>query len=159
MINEYDWEYVVVMLNDQVKGLFVKQFDGIDNSLEKKWGCNFVICIKVNSIVFNGLDEECGVCLMGVIVWFEKWKFDKSMGKSEYFSSYVGMLCYEYKVNLCMEDNLCLCNLLGFQVMVFKVDDEFNVLVFKVGEQDVGMFLFMEEEGVLYCGVEVVQIL
>lgn len=156
-INEHDWEYVAAMSNDQVKGLFVKQFDGTDNSPEKKWGRNFAIRIKVNSIVFNGLDEERGARPTGATVRFEKWKFDKSTGKSEYLSSHVGTLRYEYKANLRMEDNLRLRNPLGFQVTAFKVDDEFNAPVFKAAEQDVGMPLLTEEEGVLHRGAEVVQ--
>lgn len=156
-INEHDWEYVAAMSNDQVKGLFVKQFDGTDNSPEKKWGRNFAIRIKVNSIVFNGLDEERGARPTGATVRFEKWKFDKSTGKSEYLSSHVGTLRYEYKANLRMEDNLRLRNPLGFQVTAFKVDDEFNAPVFKAAEQDVGMPLLTEEEGVLHRGAEAAQ--
>ncbi len=156
-INEHDWEYVAAMSNDQVKGLFVKQFDGTDNSPEKKWGRNFAIRIKVNSIVFNGLDEERGARPTGATVRFEKWKFDKSTGKSEYLSSHVGTLRYEYKANLRMEDNLRLRNPLGFQVTAFKVDDEFNAPVFKATEQDVGMPLLTEEEGVLHRGAEAAQ--
>ena len=156
-INEHDWEYVAAMSNDQVKGLFVKQFDGTDNSPEKKWGRNFAIRIKVNSIVFNGLDEERGARPTAATVRFEKWKFDKSTGKSEYLSSHVGTLRYEYKANLRMEDNLRLRNPLGFQVTAFKVDDEFNAPVFKAAEQDVGMPLLTEEEGVLHRGAEAAQ--
>jgi type IV secretion system protein VirB8 len=132
-INEHDWEYVASMSNDQVKGLFVKQFDGTPNSPEKRWGRDNAIRIKVNSIVFNGLDEERGARPTGATVRFEKWKFDKKTGKSTYLSSHVATLRYEFKANLKMSDELRLRNPLGFQVTAYKVDDEFNAPVFKQG--------------------------
>ena len=151
-INEHDWEYVAAMSNDQVKGLFVKQFDGTNNSPEKRWGRNTAIRVKVNSIVFNGLDEERGARPTGATVRFEKWKFDKTTGKSDYLSSHVGTLRYEYKTNLKMSDNLRLRNPLGFQVTAFRVDDEFNAPVFKSANQDMGVPLLNEEEGVTHQG-------
>lgn len=151
-INEHDWEYVAAMSNDQVKGLFVKQFDGTNNSPEKRWGSNNAIRVKVNSIVFNGLDEERGARPTGATVRFERWKFDKTTGKSDYLSSHVGTMTYEYKTNLKMSDNLRLRNPLGFQVTAFRVDDEFNAPVFKAANQDAGVPLLNEEEGVTHRG-------
>jgi type IV secretion system protein VirB8 len=153
-INEYDWEYVASMSNDQVKGLFVKQFDGTANSPEKKWGRNTAIRVKVNSIVFNGLDEERGAIPTGATVRFEKWRFDKNTAKSEYLSSHVATVRYEYKNNLKMSDNLRLRNPLGFQVTAFRVDDEFNAPVFKATNRDVGVPLLNEEEGVTHRGAD-----
>ena len=153
-INEYDWEYVASMSNDQVKGLFVKQFDGSANSPEKKWGRNTAIRVKVNSIVFNGLDEERGAIPTGATVRFEKWRFDKTTGKSEFLSSHVATLRYEYKTNLKMSDNLRLRNPLGFQVTAFRVDDEFNTPVFKESVREPGMPLLNEEEGVTHRGAD-----
>ena len=153
-INEYDWEYVASMSNDQVKGLFVKQFDGSAGSPEKKWGRNTAIRVKVNSIVFNGLDEERGAIPTGATVRFEKWRFDKTNGKSDYLSSHVATLRYEYKTHLKMSDNLRLRNPLGFQVTAFRVDDEFNAPVFKAPSKDTGMPLLNEEEGVMHRGVD-----
>lgn len=153
-INEYDWEYVASMSNEQVKGLFVKQFDGTPNSPEKKWGRNNAIRVKVNSIVFNGLDEERGAIPTGATVRFEKWRFDKTTGKSEYLSSHVATVRYEYKTNLKMSDNLRLRNPLGFQVTAFRVDDEFNAPVFKAPNKDVGVPLLNEEEGTTHRGAD-----
>ena len=154
-INEYDWEYVASMSNDQVKGLFVKQFDGTPNSPEKKWGRNNAIRIKINSIVFNGLDEERGAIPTGATVRFEKWRFDKTTGKSDYLSSHVATVRYEYKTNLKMSDNLRLRNPLGFQVTAFRVDDEFNAPVFKATNKDMGVPLLNEDEGVTHRGADV----
>lgn len=153
-INEYDWEYVASMSNDQVKGLFVKQFDGTANSPEKKWGRNTAIRVKVNSIVFNGLDEERGAIPTGATVRFEKWRFDKNTAKSEYLSSHVATVRFEYKTNLKMNDNLRLRNPLGFQVTAFRVDDEFNAPVFKATNRDVGVPLLNEQEGVTHRGAD-----
>ncbi|MGS5087440.1 virB8 family protein [Hydrogenophaga sp. A37] len=153
-INEHDWEYVAAMSNDQVKGLFVQQFDGTPASPEKKWGRNFAIRVKINSIVFNGLDEERGARPTGATVRFEKWKFDKTTGRSEYLSSHVGTMSYEYKNNLKMSDNLRLRNPLGFQVTSFRVDDEFNAPVFKANTPDTGIPLLTEEEGVMHRGAD-----
>lgn len=153
-INEYDWEYVASMSNDAVKNLFVKQFNGTDSSPEKKWGRSTAIRIKVNSIVFNGLDEELGAIPTGATVRFEKWKFDKNTGKSEFLSSHVATVRYEYKTNLKMSDNLRLRNPLGFQVTAFRVDDEFNAPVFKTTRQETGMPLISEDEGVTYRGAD-----
>ncbi len=149
-INEYDWEYVASMSNDQVKGLFVKQFDGSPNSPEKKWGRNTAIRVKVNSIVFNGLDEERGAQPSGATVRFEKWKFDKTTGRSTYLSSHVATLRYEYKANLKMGDNLRMRNPLGFQVTAFRVDDEFNAPVFKENAPQRGIPVLDEEQGVMH---------
>jgi type IV secretion system protein VirB8 len=151
-INEHDWEYVAAMSNDQVKGLFVKQFDGTKNSPEKLWGRDTAIRIKTNSIVFNGLNEELGARPTGATVRFEKWKFDKKTGQSTYLSSHVATLRYEYKTNLKMSDNLRLRNPLGFQVTAYKVDDEFNAPVFKAGTGDKSIPLLNEEEGVTFRG-------
>jgi type IV secretion system protein VirB8 len=153
-INEHDWEYVASMSNDQVKGLFVKQFDGTPNSPEKRWGRDNAIRIKVNSIVFNGLDEERGARPTGATVRFEKWKFDKKTGKSTYLSSHVATLRYEFKANLKMSDELRLRNPLGFQVTAYKVDDEFNAPVFKQGTGDTSIPLLSEEEGVTFRGAD-----
>ncbi len=153
-INEHDWEYVASMSNDQVKGLFVKQFDGTPNSPEKRWGRDNAIRIKVNSIVFNGLDEERGARPTGATVRFEKWKFDKTTGQSTYLTSHVATLRYEYKTNLKMSDELRLRNPLGFQVTAYKVDDEFNAPVFKQGTEDKSIPLLNEEEGVTFRGAD-----
>jgi len=153
-INEHDWEYVASMSNDQVKGLFVKQFDGTPNSPEKRWGRDNAIRIKVNSIVFNGLDEERGARPTGATVRFEKWKFDKKTGKSTYLSSHVATLRYEYKANLKMNEELRLRNPLGFQVTAYKVDDEFNAPVFKAGTEDKSIPVLNEEEGVSFRGAD-----
>ena len=151
-INEHDWEYVASMSNDQVKGLFVQQFDGTPNSPEKKWGRNNAIRVKINSVVFNGLDEERGSRPTGATVRFEKWKFDKTTGRSEYLSSHVATMSYEYKTNLKMSDNLRLRNPLGFQVSSFRVDDEFNAPVYKGAAPDKGVPLLNEDEGVMHRG-------
>lgn len=154
-INEYDWEYVASMSNDQVKNLFVKQFDGTNNSPEKKWGRNTAIRVPVTSIVLNGLDEERRAIPTGATVRFEKWKFDKTSGKSEFLSSHVATMSFEYKTNLKMSDKLRLRNPLGFQVTAFRVDDEINKPVFKAPTQDPGVPLLNEEEGVMHRGAGV----
>jgi type IV secretion system protein VirB8 len=151
-INEYDWEYVASMSNDAVKNLFVKQFDGTNNSPEKKWGRNTAIRVQVTSIVLNGLDEERGAKPTGGTVRFEKWKFDKTTGKSEFLSSHLATMSFEYKTNLKMSDKLRLRNPLGFQVTAFRVDDEINKPVFKSPTQDVGVPLLNEQEGVMFRG-------
>ena len=153
-INEHDWEYVESMSNDQVKGLFVKQFDGTPNSPEKRWGRDKAVRIKVNSIVFNGLDEERGARPTAATVRFEKWKFDKKTGKSIYLSSHVATLRYEFKANLKMSDELRLRNPLGFQVTAYKVDDEFNAPVYKAGTEDQSIPVLNEEEGVTFRGAD-----
>ena len=153
-INEHDWEYVSSMSNDAVRGLFVNQFDGTANSPEKKWGRENAIRIKVNSIVFSGLDEERGARPTGATVRFERWKFDKRSGKSDYLSSHVATLRYEFKSNLKMNETLRLRNPLGFQVTAFKVDDEFNAPVFKGVQQDAGIPLLNEEAGIQFRGVD-----
>ena len=97
-INEYDWEYVASMSNDAVKNLFVRQFDGTNSSPEKMWGRDTAIRVKITSIILNGLDEERGAIPTGATVRFEKWKFDKKFGKSEFLSSHVAtMLPQELK--------------------------------------------------------------
>lgn len=154
-INEYDWEYVASMSNDQVKNLFVKQFDGTNNSPEKKWGRNTAIRVPVTSIVLNGLDEERRAIPTGATVRFEKWTFDKTSGKSEFLSSHVATMSFEYKTNLKMSDKLRLRNPLGFQVTAFRVDDEINKPVFKAPTQDPGVPLLNEEEGVMHRGAGV----
>lgn len=151
-INEHDWEYVASMANDGVKGAFVQQFDNSPNSPEKRWGPYAAIRIKVNSIVFNGLDEEVGAIPTGATARFEKWKFDKKTGKSDYLSSHVATIRYEYKTNLKMSDNLRLRNPLGFQVTAFRVDDEFNAPVFKSPEQGPGAPLLSDTEGATFNG-------
>ena len=151
-INEHDWEYVSSMSNDSVRNLFVSQFDGSATSPEKKWGRDNAIRIKVNSIVFNGLDEERGARPTGATVRFERWKFDKRTGKSDYVSSHVATLRYEFKANLKMSETLRLRNPLGFQVTAFKVDDEFNAPVFKGPQQDAGIPLLDEESGIQFRG-------
>ena len=151
-IKEHDWEYVASMSNNQVKGLFVKQFDGTAKSPEKRWGRDKAIRIKINSIVFNGLDEEIGARPTGATVRFEKWVFNKNNGQSDYLSSHVATLRYEYKTNLKMSDELRLRNPLGFQVTAYKVDDEFNAPVFKAGIEDKSIPLMNEEEGVSFSG-------
>lgn len=151
-INEYDWEYVASMSNEQVKNLFVKQFDGTNNSPEKKWGRNTAIRVPVTSIVLNGLDEERRAIPTGATVRFEKWKFDKTSGKSEFLSSHVATMSFEYKTNLKMSDKLRLRNPLGFQVTAFRVDDEINKPVFKESTQDPGVPLLNEQEGVMHRG-------
>ena len=153
-IKEHDWEYVASMSNNQVKGLFVKQFDGTKNSPEKRWGRDKAIRVKINSIVFNGLDEEIGARPTGATVRFEKWVFDKTNGQSTYLSSHVATLRYEYKTNLKMSDELRLRNPLGFQVTAYKVDDEFNAPVFKAGTEDKSIPLLNEEEGVTFRGAD-----
>lgn len=151
-INEYDWEYVASMSNDPVKNLFVKQFDGTNNSPEKKWGRNTAIRVQVTSVILNGLDEERGAIPTGATVRFEKWKFDKGTGKSEFLSSHVATMSFEYKAHLKMSDKLRLRNPLGFQVTAFRVDDEINKPVFKAPTQDPGVPLLNEEEGVMHRG-------
>ncbi len=151
-INEYDWEYVAAMSNDPVKNLFVKQFDGTNNSPEKKWGRNTAIRVQVTSVVLAGLDEERGAIPTGATVRFEKWKFDKGTGKSEFQSSHVATMSFEYKTNLKMSDKLRLRNPLGFQVTAFRVDDEINTAVFKDPKQGPGVPLLTEEEGVMNRG-------
>ena len=151
-INEYDWEYVASMSNDPVKNLFVKQFDGTNNSPEKKWGRNTAIRVQVTSVILNGLDEERGAIPTGATVRFEKWKFDKGTGKSEFLSSHVATMSFEYKAHLKMSDKLRLRNPLGFQVTAFRVDDEINKPVFKAPTQDLGVPLLNEEEGVMHRG-------
>lgn len=151
-INEYDWEYVAAMSNDPVKNLFVKQFDGTNNSPEKKWGRDTAIRVQVTSVVLSGLDEERGAIPTGATVRFEKWKFDKKTGKSEFLSSHVATMSFEYKTNLKMSDKLRLRNPLGFQVTAFRVDDEINKAVFKSPTQDAGVPLLTEEEGVMHRG-------
>jgi type IV secretion system protein VirB8 len=151
-INEYDWEYVASMSNDAVKNLFVKQFDNTNNSPEKKWGRNTAIRVQVTSVVLSGLDEERGAIPTGATVRFEKWKFDKNTGKSEFMSSHVATMSFEYKTNLKMSDKLRLRNPLGFQVTAFRVDDEINTAVFKSPTQDAGVPLLTEQEGVTHRG-------
>jgi type IV secretion system protein VirB8 len=151
-INEHDWEYVASMSNDTVKGVFVAQFDDTPGSPEKKWGRNTAIRVKVNSVVFHGLDEERGTPPTGGTVRFERWKFDKTTGKSDYMSSHVATLRYEYKNHLKMSDNLRLRNPLGFQVTAYKVDDEFNAPVFKPGEGAKGLPLLNADEGIQFRG-------
>ncbi|MDO8906034.1 virB8 family protein [Hydrogenophaga sp.] len=153
-INEHDWEFVASMSNDQVKSLFVKQFDGSAQSPEKRWGRNAAIRVKVNSIVFHGMDEERRKPPVGATVRFEKWKFDKASGRSEYLSSHVGTMNYEYKTNLRMSDSLRLRNPLGFQVTAFRVDDEFNAPVFKSQEMEGGIPLLEEGEGMSFRGAD-----
>ena len=151
-INEYDWEYVASMSNDAVKNLFVRQFDGTNSSPEKMWGRDTAIRVKITSIILNGLDEERGAIPTGATVRFEKWKFDKKFGKSEFLSSHVATMSFQYKSNLKMSDKLRLRNPLGFQVTVFRVDDEINKPVFKSSAQDPGMPLLNEDEGVMHRG-------
>lgn len=152
-INEHDWEFVAAMSNDPVKMLFVKQFDGSPNAPDKKWGRNVAIRVKVNSIVFHGMDEEKNIRPTGATVRFERWRFDKASGKSEYLSSHVATLNYQFKNNLKMSDNLRLRNPLGFQVTAYKVDDEFNAPTFKRDEMSRGIPLIDEEQGQLNRGV------
>lgn len=151
-INEHDWEFVAAMSNDAVKGLYVMQFDGSPNAPDKRWGRGVAIRIKVNSIVFHGLDEEKDIRPTGATVRFEKWRFDKSSGKSEYLSSHVATLSYQYKTHLRMSDNLRLRNPLGFQVTAYKVDDEFNAPTFRKDEMARGIPLIGEDEGQLNRG-------
>lgn len=151
-INEHDWEFVASMSNDEVKRLFVRQFDGGPQAPDKRWGRNVAIRVKVNSIVFHGLDEEKGIRPSGATVRFEKWRFDKTSGKSEYLSSHVATLSYQFKNNLRMSDNLRLRNPLGFQVRAYKVDDEFNAPTFKREEMTQGIPLIGEDEGQLNRG-------
>lgn len=151
-INEHDWEFVAALSSDPVKMLFVKQFDGSPQAPDKKWGRNVAIRVKVNSIVFHGLDEEKNIRPSGATVRFERWRFDKSSGKSEYLSSHVGTLNYQFKNNLRMSDNLRLRNPLGFQVTAYKVDDEFNAPTFKRDEMSQGIPLIGEDEGQLNRG-------
>lgn len=152
-INEHDWEFVAAMSNDDVKMLFVKQFDGSPNAPDKKWGRNVAIRVKVNSIVFHGLDEERNIRPTGATVRFERWRFNKSSGKSEYLSSHVATLSYQFKNNLKMSDNLRLRNPLGFQATAYKVDDEFNAPTFKRDEMAQGIPLVGEDDGQLNRGV------
>lgn len=151
-IRDLEWEYVASMSNDSVKNLFVKQFDGSPESPDKRWGRNTAIRIKVNSIVFQGLDENRGIRPSGATVRFEKWKFDKTTGRSTYMSSHVATLDYQYKTNLKMDDNLRLRNPLGFQVTSYKVDDEFNAPTFKNEDMSQGIPLVDENEAQLNRG-------
>ena len=151
-INEHDWEFVAAMSNDEVKMLFVKQFDASPNSPDKKWGRNVAIRVKVNSIVFHGLDEEKNIRPTGATVRFERWRFNKSSGKSEFLSSHVATLNYQFKNNLKMSDNLRLRNPLGFQVTAYKVDDEFNAPTFKRDEMSQGIPLIGPDDGQLNRG-------
>ncbi|HEX5737591.1 MAG TPA: type IV secretion system protein [Hydrogenophaga sp.] len=153
-INEHDWEFVASMSNDQLRDLFVRQFNGGPESPEKRWGPKVAIRVKVNSIVFHGLDEERRKPPVGATVRFEKWKFDKASGQSEYLSSHVATMNYEYKTNLRMSDNLRLRNPLGFQVTAFRVDDEFNAPVFKSREMEGGIPLLDENEGASFRGAD-----
>ena len=151
-INEHDWEFVAAMSNDEVKMLFVKQFDASPNSPDKKWGRNVAIRVKVNSIVFHGLDEEKNIRPTGATVRFERWRFNKSSGKSEFLSSHLATLNYQFKNNLKMSDNLRLRNPLGFQVTAYKVDDEFNAPTFKRDEMSQGIPLIGPDDGQLNRG-------
>lgn len=153
-INQHDWELVASMSNEVLRTQFVKQFDGSATSPEKRWGREVAIRVNVNSIVFHGLDEEKRKPPTGATVRFEKWKFDKATGRSEYMSSHVGTMNYEYKTNLKMSDQLRLRNPLGFQVTAFRVDDEFNAPTFKAQEMQGGIPLLTEEEGVSYRGAD-----
>ena len=149
-INQHDWEFVASMSNEVLRTQYVKQFDGSDKSPEKRWGREHALRVNVNSIVFHGLDEEKRKPPSGATVRFEKWKFEKATGRSEYLSSHVATLNYEYKTNLKMSDQLRLRNPLGFQVTAFRVDDEFNAPTFKAQEMQGGIPLLTEEEGVSY---------
>ncbi|WP_416924585.1 virB8 family protein [Ottowia sp.] len=153
-INEHDWEFVASMSNDEVKRLFVGQFNGSSQAPDKRWGRNVAIRVKVNSIVFHGLDEEKGIRPSGATVRFEKWRFNKTSGKSEYVSSHVATLSYQFKNNLRMTDNLRLRNPLGFQVQAYKVDDEFNAPTFKREEMARSIPLIDEDEGQLNRGAD-----
>jgi type IV secretion system protein VirB8 len=153
-INEHEWEVVAAMSNESIRNLFVRQFDGSAQSPEKRWGRNAAIRVKVNSIVFHGLDEEGRRAPTGATVRFEKWRFDKSNGNSEYLSSHVGTLNYEFKTHLKMNSNLRLRNPLGFQVTAYRVDDEFNAPVFKSTEMQGGIPLLDTEEGVSFRAAE-----
>ncbi|GAA6140859.1 type IV secretion system protein [Hydrogenophaga sp. 5NK40-0174] len=151
-IQEHEWEFVAAMSNDRVKQLFVKQFDGTPNSPDKRWGRDKAIRVKVNSIVFHGLNEEQRIRPTGATVRFEKWQFDKRSGVSKYMSSHVATMHYEYKTNLRMNENLRLRNPLGFQVTTYKVDDEFNAPTFKREEMTGGVPLIEESDGQLNRG-------
>jgi len=153
-INEHDWEVLASMSGEAVRKQFVALFDGSPGSPEKRWGRTNAVRVKVNSIVFHGLDEERRQPPTGATVRFEKWKFDKNTGKSEYMSSHVGTLRYEYKTNLKMTDQLRLRNPLGFQVSAYRMDDEFLAPTFRAEEMQGGIPLLDAGDGLLMRGAD-----
>lgn len=148
-INEHDWEVLASMSGETVRKQFVAMFDNSPNSPEKRWGRMTAVRVKVNSIVFHGLDEERRQAPTGATVRFEKWKFDKNTGNSEYMSSHVGTLRYEYKNNLKMSDQLRLRNPLGFQVTTYRMDDEFLAPTFRAAEMQGGIPLLDPSDGLV----------
>lgn len=123
--NLRDWPTVLTMASPTVAVPYKNLHAATnENSPFKLYGRNRAIRVKILSIVLIGGDE--GSQTRGATVRFQRTIYDKTNGSVKPLDSKIATLEFEYKPNLRMDDQNRVENPLGFQVMNYRVDSDYD---------------------------------
>lgn len=125
LTNLRDWPTVLTMASPNV-ALPYRQLHAQtnDNSPFNTYGRTRAIRVKILSIVLIG--GESGGTPTGATVRFQRTLYDKASGRTTPLDSKIATLEFLYKPNLRMDDQNRVENPLGFQVMSYRVDNDYD---------------------------------
>lgn len=128
LTNMRDWPTVLTMAAPDVARPYMNLHSASnDASPYKIYGKNKAIRVKILSIVLIGGGQNSPP--KGATVRFQRSVYDKSNGATALLDSKIATMEFVYKPNLRMDDQSRIENPLGFQVMSYRVDNDYGSAV------------------------------
>ncbi|MDR6935015.1 VirB8/TrbF family protein [Luteibacter sp. 3190] len=124
LTNLRDWPTVLTMASEPVaKPYLALHAQNNEKSPYKLYGKSKAIRVKILSIVLLGGGPDTPPT--GATVRFQRSLFDKTNGATTPIDSKIATIEFTYKANLGMDDQYRIENPLGFQVMSYRVDNDY----------------------------------
>jgi len=124
LTNLRDWPTVLTMASDTVAQPYLAlHAQNNEQSPYKLYGKTKAVRVKILSIVLLGGGADAPP--KGATVRFQRSLFDKTTGATMPIDNKIATIEFTYKANLGMDDQYRIENPLGFQVMSYRVDNDY----------------------------------
>ncbi len=126
-LNTHDWVTVMTMsaLSRDVFGPYQALMSSINpDNPYKVYGKRQAIRVKISSIQLSG-NSGVNSSSKGATVRFQRSLYNKETGYTQPIDSKIATLSYTYRPELQMDDQSRIENPLGFQVMEYRVDNDY----------------------------------
>jgi len=125
LTNMHDWPTVMTMSSPEVSRPYIALHSPNNEfSPYKQYGTTKAIRVKILSIVLMGGGNNTPP--KGATVRFQRSVYDKTNGGSVPLDSKIATMEFVYKPNLRMDDQSRVENPLGFQVLSYRVDNDYG---------------------------------
>lgn len=124
-INLHDWVTVLTMASPNVANVYRNLVSPMNpDGPYKTYGKNEALRVKILSIVLSGGGPNLPP--RGATVRFQRSLYNKTTGLSQPMGNKIATLTFTYKSDLQMDDQYRIENPLGFQVIDYRVDDDYD---------------------------------